>query len=217
MKSQSVELTLPISIQPTPRPRSRIGSSAVYMPTGYRYHQTALRATIAEYLTDDVDLPMDGAVAVYMSLDRRPGDLDNRIKTVLDVLAGLIYRDDSQVEQITAVIGRAEGTYLRVGPVDSGEVLDSGEVGVSTILTAVSKVWLVPVEGLSGPSRAIHYCEARHAAALLLREIAGLRISEIAKLLNRDRASIRGGIARAQRATGPFAARIELVRELLRS
>lgn len=47
---------------------------------------------------------IDGPVAVELTWyrGRRSGDLDNRVKVVLDVLRGLAYRDDKQVVELHA-------------------------------------------------------------------------------------------------------------------
>jgi len=50
--------------------------------------------------------PITGPVAVFLDVyrPRRRGDLDNILKATLDALGGgIAYRDDDQVEQITAV------------------------------------------------------------------------------------------------------------------
>ena len=50
--------------------------------------------------------PILGPVAVFLDVyrPRRRGDLDNLLKATLDALQnGVAYRDDDQVEQITAV------------------------------------------------------------------------------------------------------------------
>lgn len=48
--------------------------------------------------------PMTGEVSVTLHVYRRQrsGDLDNRIKVLLDSLRGVVYRDDSQVVEIHA-------------------------------------------------------------------------------------------------------------------
>jgi crossover junction endodeoxyribonuclease RusA len=48
--------------------------------------------------------PLVGPVAVFLDVyrPRRRGDLDNILKATLDALNGIAYRDDAQVEQITA-------------------------------------------------------------------------------------------------------------------
>ena len=48
--------------------------------------------------------PVTGPVAVFLDVyrPRRRGDLDNILKATLDALNGIAYRDDDQVEQITA-------------------------------------------------------------------------------------------------------------------
>jgi crossover junction endodeoxyribonuclease RusA len=48
--------------------------------------------------------PVAGPVAVFLDVyrPRRRGDLDNILKATLDALNGIAYRDDDQVEQITA-------------------------------------------------------------------------------------------------------------------
>jgi crossover junction endodeoxyribonuclease RusA len=48
--------------------------------------------------------PVDGPVALTVTLYRpaKRGDLDNRIKVLLDALNGIAYRDDSQVVELHA-------------------------------------------------------------------------------------------------------------------
>lgn len=48
---------------------------------------------------------LDGEVAVVMRVFRRTrrGDLDNRLKVLLDALRGIAYRDDSQVARLEAI------------------------------------------------------------------------------------------------------------------
>lgn len=48
--------------------------------------------------------PLDGELVVTIRVyrERKSGDLDNRIKVVLDALRGHAYQDDSQVTQIHA-------------------------------------------------------------------------------------------------------------------
>lgn len=69
-------------------------------------------------VTDDVQ------VSLVWYRARRSGDLDNRIKQVLDALKGLVYADDKQITGITAYrvddaryegTGRIEVAVLSVG------------------------------------------------------------------------------------------------------
>lgn len=48
--------------------------------------------------------PLDGPLAITMRVyrARRSGDLDNRIKIVLDALQGIAYTDDKQITEIHA-------------------------------------------------------------------------------------------------------------------
>ena len=53
-----------------------------------------------------VGLPVDVRIAEQRQdrmIERRRGDLDNILKATLDALNGIAYRDDDQVQQITAV------------------------------------------------------------------------------------------------------------------
>lgn len=49
--------------------------------------------------------PIDGPVVVIVSLfrPRRSGDIDNRLKALLDSLTGVAYRDDGQVAELHVV------------------------------------------------------------------------------------------------------------------
>jgi crossover junction endodeoxyribonuclease RusA len=64
----------------------------------------AYREAVAEVAVREGVQPIEGPIAV--SLDwyrgRRAGDLDNRLKQVLDSLQGIAYENDSQVIRLTA-------------------------------------------------------------------------------------------------------------------
>lgn len=62
--------------------------------------------------------PFEGPVAVTITWrrERRAGDLDNRVKILLDAIKGLAYEDDSQIaeEHAYRVDGETPGMTVRV-------------------------------------------------------------------------------------------------------
>ena len=76
------------------------GKATVLLSTEAR----AYRATVATLCTIEGVRPFAGEVIVHLtwSRKRRAGDLDNRIKQVLDALRGFAYTDDAQVVEIHA-------------------------------------------------------------------------------------------------------------------
>lgn len=66
--------------------------------------------------------PMEGDVAVDIVWvrQRRTGDVDGRVKALLDLLRGVAYHDDAQVADLRIVRqdggGRAPGMYVTVTP-----------------------------------------------------------------------------------------------------
>ncbi len=94
------EATLSQPIPAAPRPRMAPAGHA-YTPPTYRKQLAALRDEIARIAKRRHHriIPADCEVVVWMWLDkpRRPADIDNRAKTILDALSGIVYEDDRQV------------------------------------------------------------------------------------------------------------------------
>lgn len=97
--SKSVRLTLPMPPSANRywrklKNRMVISDEAI----AYKQHVTALVA-------GTVDTPYTGDIALIIDVFRRykMGDLDNRLKIILDALQGTIYRDDKQIVEIHAI------------------------------------------------------------------------------------------------------------------
>jgi crossover junction endodeoxyribonuclease RusA len=94
-----VIITLPLP--PTANLYWRVWRGRAVVSTEARaYKQAAALAAKAQGLRPIID----GEVAVVMRVFRpaRRGDLDNRLKVLLDALRGVAYRDDSQVSALHA-------------------------------------------------------------------------------------------------------------------
>lgn len=97
-----IDITLPFP--PSANRYWRVfGSRVVKSPEARRY--------IANVRASYAVVPMDGPVEVRLEVYRpaRRGDLDNRLKVLLDALSGVAYLDDSQVRRIVATQHEAPG------------------------------------------------------------------------------------------------------------
>ena len=65
----------------------------------------AYKQEVALLAAQQIDEPMTGSVSIYLDVYRqhRRGDLDNRLKVVLDSLQGIVYHDDKQIAEIHVV------------------------------------------------------------------------------------------------------------------
>jgi len=67
---------------------------------------TAYKKTVAMLARCDGVRPLSGPVAVEVAVyrARRAGDLDNRLKCLLDAMQGVFYENDSQIVEIHATL-----------------------------------------------------------------------------------------------------------------
>jgi crossover junction endodeoxyribonuclease RusA len=92
-------LVLPYPISANRYWRSVPGRGVLLSADARRYKEDAGKEALAAGVR-----PVDGPVALTVTLYRpaKRGDLDNRIKVLLDALSGIAYRDDSQVVELHA-------------------------------------------------------------------------------------------------------------------
>ena len=81
-----------------------VGRHVVLSKDAKAYRQIVFSAYLTAHRPQRIAYP-SGAVDVRLEWHRgaKRGDLDNRIKQVLDALRGLAYKDDQQIAAITAV------------------------------------------------------------------------------------------------------------------
>ena len=106
-------------ILPEPPSANHYFGQRVIMPKGARIPAGARKPYVHIYRTDFADLyaatvarvahaanrtPLDGEVAVTLEWHRGAlrGDLDNRLKVVLDALQGWCYKTDAQIAELHA-------------------------------------------------------------------------------------------------------------------
>lgn len=100
------------------RPRvvtSRKGKSSTYTP---RKTIVAERAIGWELVSQNLGIAVDARSDIrvdvnFFSKSNRRRDIDNLIKLVLDALIGIVYKDDSQVVEIHAVMARGSSEQPR--------------------------------------------------------------------------------------------------------
>ena len=104
--------------EPTPKARPRTittskGDVRTYTPKTTRSAEQVIGESAKNGLHRLGDFPVDTPVKlvvdVYVEKKGR-GDLDNYVKTVMDALNGVIWKDDRQVEELVASINRHSGT-----------------------------------------------------------------------------------------------------------
>jgi len=92
-----VRLEIPLKAIPKGRPRSG-KQGHFYTPSATRDFETASSWYLREQYRDD---PLTGKLNVTMLLYGNPrGDLDNLAKSVLDAAQGIIFKNDSQIDDL---------------------------------------------------------------------------------------------------------------------
>lgn len=97
--------------RPVPKERPRTGQGRTYTPKKTLDHEQAVRdrawaamvkGRVSKNLSDDL-----GIIVTFHLPDRRRVDIDNLLKTVLDGLNGMAFKDDSQIVKVYAGIDRS--------------------------------------------------------------------------------------------------------------
>lgn len=106
--------------RPVPKGRPRVTRRGTYTPAATVIAETSIasraRAAGARLHDGDIQIALEFAFA-----DQRPrGDIDNLVKTVLDALNGIAYRDDRQVVSLRADILVADTPSTRITIVSLG-------------------------------------------------------------------------------------------------
>ena len=98
-----------------PRVTKRKGKSITYTPKGTRVAELAIAwETVSQNPGITMEADLDFRVDVlFVSKSNRRRDIDNMIKLVLDALNGVVYKDDSQVVEIHAVMARGSAEEPR--------------------------------------------------------------------------------------------------------
>lgn len=104
-------LTLYFPGNPLPAPRPRLSNGHVHHRPEYAAQleawQTLARLRMLEL--DAEPFPPEtrlGVRVVFYRADRRRCDLDNLLKSVFDALTGAVWKDDSQVDEVSARVVR---------------------------------------------------------------------------------------------------------------
>lgn len=97
--------------QPVPLPRPRLGRMGqVYIPRPAMEWRAAIAACARNA---GISLMREVTVAIRVPRTAK-GDLDNHIKIVLDALIGIAYRDDREVQAITARFSECDELEIEV-------------------------------------------------------------------------------------------------------
>ena len=93
-------MTYTLPLPPSANRYWRMFRGRVITSSEAQNYRAAVAALLYQYHVE----PLTGAVCVSISVyrQRKAGDLDNRIKIVLDALQGICYIDDKQVTELHA-------------------------------------------------------------------------------------------------------------------
>lgn len=95
---------------PIPKGRPRTGNGVTYTPPRTRTAEKAVKAVVATKMLGrgPVEGPIGLAVEFYCQTRRRT-DGDNLLKLITDAMNGLVYVDDSQIEEWFCRVHRGVG------------------------------------------------------------------------------------------------------------
>ena len=96
MKSVTVTLPVPGSANTN----WRMGNGRMYKSAGSRSYRALIEPICRKALRKPFARPVSVQVIWYRA--RKSGDLDNRLKVLLDSINGMLYEDDSQIYYIEA-------------------------------------------------------------------------------------------------------------------
>lgn len=97
-----VRLEIPLRAVPKGRPRSG-KQGHFYTPTRTREFEETCRGYYRMFYRGE---PMTGRLDVTITFYKGRGDLDNLAKSCLDAAQGILFENDSQIEQLFIVRGR---------------------------------------------------------------------------------------------------------------
>lgn len=112
--------------QPLPKERPRFSEGRAYTPPKTKDIQEAIGYEVKTAMERETDEEHELAVDIgFFRKSRSRVDIDNLIKTVLDSCNGVVWRDDSQITQLTAHLSHwadQPRTHLRVWVIGSRSV-----------------------------------------------------------------------------------------------
>jgi len=91
-----------VKTEPLPQASFKIGRSTNYVIRKISEYKKLIACVVQQHIKEVTEKPVKMMVEFYRS-DQRRVDLDNLLRPVLNALKGVVWKDDSQISEITAI------------------------------------------------------------------------------------------------------------------
>lgn len=117
-------MVVKIPIRPVPKGRPRKGKHGFYTPPETRQYESEVKILASQ----QIKTPFEGDLSVDIKfyLKGRRGDIDNYVKSLLDGLNGVAWKDDHQIVDLRARIVRSSDQRSEI-KIAKGECLNGND------------------------------------------------------------------------------------------
>ena len=113
-----------LSVRPVPSPRPRVYRDTTIMPKKYKEHKQFIALKARNFKAFD-NVPLAVKISCFFKPSKTAsknkysmprGDVDNYAKTYLDALEGVLYENDTQVEELTVIkkYATADAVFIEI-------------------------------------------------------------------------------------------------------
>jgi Holliday junction resolvase RusA-like endonuclease len=113
-KNRTFLLSFLFDIPPSTNSIYNYGRGRIYHSKKYKEYKANLQKLLLSFKKKMVKNNKSVALSILVAQPRRTGDIDNRLKSLLDTLQGFIYENDKQVSEINLIRIYSKKPYIKV-------------------------------------------------------------------------------------------------------
>jgi len=91
-----------VKTEPLPQASFKIGKSTTYVIRKISEYKKLSAFVVQQHIREVSEKPVKMMIEFYRS-DQRRVDLDNLLRPILNALKGIVWKDDSQIHELTAI------------------------------------------------------------------------------------------------------------------